>query len=122
MRWYARSRVFSVTCTQYFKKLSQVNFLQPKRLQGSNRTENVMKAGFGIFVLPQNPRMAEAGTALWPTLLQEGHLSRAQDPGRRRQGLWCFSTTQHSSAACCSEGGPVLQSVPVASCPGIGHH
>jgi len=24
-----------------------------------------MKAGFGIFILSQNPRMAEAGGALW---------------------------------------------------------
>jgi len=33
----------------------------------------------------------------------------------------CSGTAQHSSAAWCSEGAPVLQLVPTASCPGTGH-
>ena len=34
----------------------------------------------------------------------------------------CSGTTQHSSAAWCSEGDPVLPLVPMASCPGTGQY
>ena len=34
----------------------------------------------------------------------------------------CSSTAPHSSAAWCSEGAPVFHLVPIASCPGTGHH
>lgn len=77
--------------------------------------------------IPEQLRLAGPAGPLWPTSVPAG-TPRAGGPGPWTGSFWtCPRRRPHSLRATCSssqrsEGVPVLQLLPIASCPGTRHH